>query len=149
MDFIVVISMMVIFFLGYRLIDIVFNNVSHLTDIDNSLSLDTKENVLLYTSESDFEIVKEYLKDKPLNCILIKDMSYLVTWVDYNYLIAASKSDLDNLTICTICLNRLGLKKIVALCNSPSSKKFYEDNHIPYLLDSNLSIIFLVTFLFN
>ena len=149
MDFIVIASMMVIFLLGYKLIDVVFNNVPRFTKADDSLSIVTKENILLYTSESDFEELKAFFEDKPLNCILLKDMGYLDTSVNYNYFIAASKSDLDNITISIICLKKLRLKKLVALCNLPSNKRLYEENHIPYLFGSNLSIVFLATFLIN
>lgn len=150
MDLILLVSFIIIIILGYKLIDVVFDKVFPDIEIIDVPSFTGEDNALLFANKFfDKGVVEDLFKGKKLNCIFLEEIKDLDTSIRYKYLIAAGDSDLDNMTICSICSKMLGVEKFIAICNASNNRKVYEDNHIPYLFASDISIISLALFLFN
>ncbi len=150
MDFILIISFIIIVALGYKLIDVVFDKVFPDLEIVNESNFTIGDNALLFTNKYfDKEVLEDLFKEKNLNCVFLQEINSLDTTMKYKYLIAAGDSDFDNMTLCAICSKILGVEKYVAICNYSYNKKIYEDNHIPYLFGSDINIISMALFLFK
>ncbi|TJX12807.1 hypothetical protein E9840_11890 [Tissierella creatinini] len=150
MDYILIISFIIIAALVYKLIDVVFDNASASLEMEDKEWFPRGDNALLFANKSfNKEELEELLKKRDLNGVFIEEINNLDTKMKYNYLIAAGDSDFDNITLCTICSKMLGVEKYVAICNYSYNKKIYEDNHIPYLFGSDINIISLALFLFK
>ncbi|MDD4088595.1 MAG: hypothetical protein PHS04_11440 [Tissierellia bacterium] len=147
--FIVVITMIIIFLLGFKFIDKIYSIAIPSEKAKSSTDFIQFENALIYGNKPDRKELSNFFKNKNINCIFLEEIYNLDMSISYSYLIAAGKSDLDNLMICTICSKMMGTKKIIALCNCSYNKKIYEDNHIPYLFNNDISVVFLASCLFT
>ncbi|MFA9423777.1 MAG: hypothetical protein ACERLG_09375 [Sedimentibacter sp.] len=143
MDYIIVILLIVIFFIGFVFIDKIYSIAKPVESTipvfyptyPNNISND----VLIY-GDSDFCIdISNILEQNRLHSEILYDINNLDKSCSYNLLIAVSKSDLDNLTICAIGTKMMGIKKVLSLCNQQYNKKIYEENSIPYLCNSSIS----------
>lgn len=150
-DLIIIITMICIFFLGFvffnKLSVIVnpneFNNSSH-----NHRYQFSEKALILGNINIAYEIA-DNLKKRNISYEIIQDMYQLELTESFDYLIALSENDLDNLMICSICKKFMGINRDIAICNLNYNKKIYEDNKIPYLPKDNLSADLVVSSLLN
>lgn len=137
MDYIIAVLMIAIFLIGFVFIDKIYSianpvefngDTYYLSAADNNLT-----DVLIY-GDSDFCIdISDALKQNNLYSEILYDINKLDKSCSYKFLVAVSKSDLDNLTICAIGTKMMGINKVLAICNQQYNKKIYEENHIQYL----------------
>lgn len=137
MDYIIAVLMIAIFLIGFVFIDKIYSianpvelngDAFYQSAADNNLT-----DVLIY-GDSDFCIdISETLEQNNFNTEILYDINKLDKSCLYKFLIAVSKSDLDNLTICAIGTKMMGINKVLAICNQQYNKKIYEENHIQYL----------------
>lgn len=137
MDYIIAVLMISIFFIGFVFIDKIYSIANPVEfngeEFYQSASDNNLIDVLIY-GDSDFCMeISDALKQKKLYSEVLYDINKLDKSCSYKFLIAVSKSDLDNLTICAIGTKMMGINKVLAICNQQYNKKIYEENHIQYL----------------
>lgn len=144
LNVIIIIFLIMIFPLGYQFINKffdVFDVVDPIESCSEEKKVGSMENnskkALILGNDTD-EFVR-LLRKQDISCTVITDSNLLLDPSNsYDYLIAVSHSDLDNLMTCSIGSKRMGIKRMIALCNFSYNRKIYEDNHIPYLYGENM-----------
>lgn len=137
MDYIIAILMISLFFIGFVFINKIHSIANPVgfneEEFYHSASKSNLTDVLIY-GDSDFCMeISDALKQNKLYSEVLYDINKLDKSCSYKFLVAVSKSDLDNLTICAIGTKMMGINKVLATCNQQYNKKIYEENHIPYL----------------
>ncbi len=143
MDYIIAIFLIAIFFIGFVFIDKIYSianpvelNINTFYPSDYNI---ISKDVLIY-GDSDFCIdISNILEQNRLHSEILYDINNIDKSCSYRLLIAVSKSDLDNLTLCTIGTKMMGINKVLSLCNQQYNKKIYEENNIPYLCNGSIS----------
>jgi len=133
--------MICIFFLGFVFINKLsvivnprkFNNSFH----DQRYQF--SEKALIFGNINIIDEIAADLKKRNILSKIIQDTSQLEYTESFDYLIALSEHDLDNLMVCSICKKFMGINQDIAICNLNYNKKVYEDNKILYLLKENLT----------
>lgn len=143
MDYIIIITMIVVFLTGFVFLDeicVLFSPNDMQDDLygEKSSAHDSKHALVFGIPPYSTDIVK-ILKNKSISYTLIQNANDLDKSGSYNYLFAVHESDLENLMFCSIGKNMMGIKQIVALCNCSYNKKIFEDNNILYLCKDNFS----------
>lgn len=142
MNYILVVSMIAVFLIGFIFIDDIYkiaDPIEFAEDASYQPCYDNKLTQALIYGDSDFCIdISQNLQQHNICSEILYDINQLDKSCPYKFLIAASKSDLDNLTICAIGLKMMGINKILAVCNQQYNRKIYEENHILYLSADNL-----------
>ncbi len=146
MDFIIIFSMIIIFLLGFVFINklSVIINPSEFDDNEYQQKPDMKTALIF----GDIDIIDEIsyiLENYNISNTIINDINELVKSDSYNYLIALSASDFDNIMICSIGKKMMGIDNIIALCNISYYKKIYDDNNIKHLNLNNISASLVVS----
>ena len=151
MNVIIIIFLIIVFPLGYQFINKFFDMIDPIESYSEERRAGSMENnskkALILGNDTD-EFVR-LLNKQAISCTVITDSNLLDPSNFYDYLIAVSHSDLDNLITCSIGSKRMGIKKIIALCNFSYNRKIYEDNHIPYLYGENIEATRFVTTLLS
>lgn len=142
MDYIIAVLMIAIFLIGFVFIDKIYS-IANPVELNGDTFYQSADNnltdVLIY-GDSNFCIdISDTLKQNNFNSEILYDINKLDKSCSYKFLIAVSKSDLDNLTICTIGTKMMGINKVLAICNQQYNKKIYEENHIQYLSTNCIS----------
>ncbi|MDF2677230.1 MAG: hypothetical protein K0Q97_1548 [Bacillota bacterium] len=151
-DFIIVISMICIFFSGFVFINKLsaIVNPNEFNDAASQKPLHLiSERALIIGNISIINEIVTVLKKRNISAEIIQDMYQLEITDPFDYLIAVSENDLDNLMICSICKKFMGINQDIAICNLIYNTKIYEDNQIPYLLKENLTADLIVSSLLN
>ncbi len=153
MNFIIIASIIAIFFINFYFIDEIFKIAE--TPAENTedyyqTKSGNNSSTALISGDSDicYEI-SELLKQNNISSLILNDVDQLRYMYPYDYLIAANKSDLNNLTICSIGMKMVGINKAISICNQHYNKKIYEENNIPYLFGDNLTASDIVCKLLN
>lgn len=150
-DLIIIISMICIFFLGFVFINklSVIINPNEFNNAFNEQQYTFSEKALILGNINIADEIVAGLKKQNITAKIIQDMFQLEITESFDYLIALSENDLDNLMICSICKQFMGINKDISICNLAYNKKIYEDNKIPYLLKENLTADLVVSSLLN
>ncbi|MDW5299260.1 MAG: hypothetical protein SA378_03870 [Sedimentibacter sp.] len=145
MDYIIAVLMIIIFLIGFVFIDKIYNIANPVEFNKNAFyqfsDYNSLTGALIYGDKnSDFcTAISDVLKQYNINSEILNDINILDNSSSYKYLVAVSKSDLDNLTICAIGRKMMDINNILAICNQKYNKKIYEENHIAYLTGDILS----------
>ena len=153
MDYIIVVLTIAVFLIGFVFIDKIYsiaNPVEFNGDTFYQFSDCSSLTDALIYGDSDFcTDISDVLKQYNINSEILNDINILDKSRSYKYLIAVSKSDLDNLTICAIGTKMMDINNVLAICNQQYNKKIYEENHITYLTRDILSAIDIAHTLLN
>ncbi|MBP1926069.1 hypothetical protein J2Z76_001933 [Sedimentibacter acidaminivorans] len=153
MDFIIVISMIIIFYLGFIFIDkicVLLNPKDFIIDDKNSiLNTNSSQDILLFgDNEISFDIAK-ILENYNISYSMITKTNEINEFKSYKFIFAVDKFDLENLMICSLGKKMMNSTEFIAICNCPYNKKIFEDNHIPYLYGDNIQASQIVKILFS
>lgn len=140
MNYAVIISIILVFFLGFAFIDkiccIAFQlNTPEAKDICDS-EIKNEKALIFGNQQISLNIVK-LLEKYDIASISIHDINELNMSDSYSYLFAVDDRDFENLMICSICSKKMGIKKIISVCNYHYNKKIFEDYQIKYLLKAD------------
>jgi len=155
MDYLIAVLLIAVFLLGFVFIDKIYsiaNPVDYNDDTFYQFSdYNSLADALIYgDGDSNFcTDICDVLKQYNINSEIINDIDILNKSCSYKYLIAVSKSDLDNLTICAIGTKMMDINNVLAICNQQYNKNIYEENHITYLTRDVLSAIDIARTLLN
>lgn len=141
MDYIIIISMIFIFLLGFVFIDKVCCIIQPANELEtkNSYNDEIKTEKALIFGKLPISLnIMELLDKYDVAYALIKDINELNISYSYNYLFAVDDNDFENLMICSICKKMMGINKIISVCNLSNNKKIFEDNHIKYLFGTDI-----------
>ncbi len=145
MDILIILSVIAVSIVNYIFIDKIFS-IAELK-YDESEKFNTPENeehALLFGEASQCYEIADILQEYGILSEILSDINKLDKSCTYSYLAAVNTSDLENLTICSIGMKMMEVKRVIALCNKYYNKKIYEDNQIPYLCGSDISAAYLV-----
>lgn len=152
MDYIIIISMIIVFIFGFVFIDkisVLIDPVDfNLDDINEVHSNKESEMVLIYGDLAISRDIIKLLEKYSISFMIIKNADELNNLDSFKYLIAVDELDLENLVVCSLCRKMMGITEIISICNFSYNKKIFEDNHIPYLCGDNISAFQLVSTLF-
>ncbi len=142
MKFFIIISTIIIFYLGFIFIDKICALFEPIDFTDNKMNTAPNSNesldVLLFGSNKISSDIAEILDRLNITYKLIKNTSELNNNDSYKYIFAVDKLDLENLMICSLCKKIMGVTNFLAICNCSYNKKIFEDNHIPYLFGEDI-----------
>lgn len=150
MDYFIAILMMGIFFLGFVFIDNIYSIAATDTKVKEMNLTESKKVKALILGDIVFssEIKKILEEEYDISSIIVPDTKDLNKSEKYEYVLAVSKLDLENLMLCSISANMMNVKNIIAICNNSYNKKIYEDNNFSYLY-GNVSSYQLVSTFFS
>ncbi|WP_312701091.1 hypothetical protein [Sedimentibacter sp.] len=143
MNFLIITSIIAIFFINLYFIDEIFKIVEPPavnTDDGYKANLFCNTKMALISGDTDICIeLSELLEQNNVSSLISNDIEQSCHTYHYDYLIAVYKSDLDNLTICSIGIKVLGVSKVISVCNQHYNKRIYEENNIPYLFGDSFT----------
>ena len=146
MEFVLGILLIALYFAGFIFIDKIYKiaNPSEEKDVASQAneSKSVKE-TLLYGDRDCCEEISKSLDKYGISSEIFYDLNDINMSKSYRFLIAASKSDLDNLTVCSIGIKMMDIKKVFAVCNQTYNKKIYEENNISIFSSTSASDIAL------
>lgn len=152
MDYIIIICMIVVFLLGFFVIDkfgSLIDPIEFALDDENLVhSKENLEKVLVFGNLSISKDILKLLEKQNISYTTIKSTNDIDKYFSYKYLIAVDELDLENLFICNVGKKMMGITEIIAICNFAYNKKIFEDNHIPYLCGDNITASQIVSSLF-
>lgn len=155
MDYIIAIFIIAIYLIGFVFIDKIYsiaNPVEFKEDTFYQFSdYNSLTDALIYGDE-DYDFctdISDVLKQYNINSEILNDINILNKSRSYKYLVAVSKSDLDNLTICAIGTKMMDINNVLAICNQQYNKKIYKENQIAYLTRDIISAIDIAHTLLN
>ncbi len=141
MNLILVISMIMIFYLGFIFIDkicVLFDPIDFPVNEDNTVSNSNKSMQCLIFGNNNISLdIAKFLDKLSFNYSSIKNIHELKNLDSYNYIFAVDKLDLENLIICSLS-KKNNSTKFIAICNCSYNRKIFEDNNIPYLFGENI-----------
>lgn len=141
MKFILVVSMIIIFYLGFIFIDkicMLFDPINFYDSKTNStLSPNKSIQCLIFGNNNISLDIAKFLDKFNFHYTLINNINELNNLDSYNYVFAVDKLDLENLIICSLS-KKMNTIKFIAICNCSYNKKIFEDNHIQYLFGDNI-----------
>lgn len=153
MDYFIIISVIVVFFLGFIFIDkicLLIEPNDFAIEEKNVIVSDKKsDKVLLFGNHSILKDILIFLEKRNISYTIITNTNELNKSDSYKYLLAIDELDLENLVICSLGKKLMGIPEIIAICNDAYNKKIFEDNHIPYLCGENISAYQLISTLFS
>lgn len=142
MKFIIVVSIVIIFYLGFIFIDkicVLFDPIDFTNEKTNEgLGSNKSIKVLLFGSNRVSSDISSILDKLNIPYTLIKNTNELKSFDSYKYIFAVDKLDLENLMICSLGKKMMGATEFIAICNCSYNKKIFEDNNIPYLFGDNI-----------
>ncbi len=145
MDILIILSVIAISIVNYIFIDKIFSIAELQYDEPEKFNIPGNEkNALLFGEASICLEIANILQKYGIPSEILSDINKLDKSCSYSYLAAVNTSDLENLTICSIGIKMMEVKRIIALCNKYYNKKIYEDNQIPYLFGSDINAAYLV-----
>lgn len=142
MNIIVIISVVAIFIINYKFIDIIYDIAEPTAKNSNKTNICANENkkiALLFGDSNLCREISDLLNQYNVSTHMLYDISELDQSFQYDYLVAVNEFDLENLTICSLGLKMMEIKFVLALCNKKYNQKIYKDNKIPYLTGINLT----------
>lgn len=143
MDFIIIVSMIFIFYLGFIFIEkicVIINPIDFTADKTNAvLCADESKKILLFGGCEISSDIAKILDKLNMSYTLITNTNDLNKFNSYKYIFAVDKLDLENLMICSLGKKMMGVTEFIAICNCAYNKKIFEDNHIPYLYGDTIS----------
>jgi len=152
MDYIIIVCMIVIFLLGFFVIDkfdALIDPIEFALDDENIVhSKENSKKVLVFGNLSISKDILILLEKQNISYTTIKNTNELDKYNSYKYLIAVDELDLENLFICSLGKKMMGITEIIAICNFSYNKKIFEDNHVPYLCGDNITASQIVSSLF-
>jgi len=152
MDYIIVITMIIVFLLGFVAIDkfcALIDPIEFALDDENIVQSNKKsEKVLVFGNHAISKDIIKLLERQNISYTIIKSTNEINKYNSYEYLIAVDELDLENILICSLGKKMKGTKEIIAICNCAYNKKIFEDNHIPYLCGDNITASQIVSSLF-
>lgn len=152
MDYIIIICMIVVFFLGFFAIDkfsALIDPIEFALDDENIVqSKEKSERVLVFGNLAISKDIIKLLEKRNISYAVINSTNELNEYSSYKYLIAIDELDLENLLICSFGKKMMGITEIIAICNFAYNIKIFEDNHIPYLCGDNITASQIVSSLF-
>ncbi len=145
MDILIILSVIAISIVNYIFIDKIFSIAELQYDEPEKFNISGNEkNALLFGEASLCREIADILQKYGIPSEILSDINKLDKSCAYSYLAAVNTSDLENLTICSIGIKMMEVKRVIALCNKYYNKKIYEDNQIPYLCGSDINAAYLV-----
>ncbi|HCX62918.1 hypothetical protein [Sedimentibacter sp.] len=153
MNFIIIASIIAVFFINFYFIDEIFKIVElpaeNTVDICQTKSFNNMRTALICGDIDICHELSELLEQHNVSSIISNDKVQLCHPYPYDYLIVVHSSDLDNLTICSIGMKIFGINNVISICNQQYNKRIYEENNIPYLFRNNLTASDIVYKLLN
>ena len=153
MNFLIITSIIAIFFINFYFIDEIFKIIEPpAVNTDDGYKANSFYNTKMALISVDTDIcieLSELLEQNNVSSLISNDIEHSCHIYHYDYLIAVYKSDLDNLTICSIGMKILEVSKVISVCNQHYNKRIYEENNIPYLYGDNLTATDIVDRLLN
>ena len=145
MDILIILSVIAISIVNYIFIDKIYSIAELQYDEPEKFNIPGNEkNALLFGEASLCREIADILQKYGIPSEILSDINKLDKSCAYSYLAAVNTSDLENLTICSIGIKMMEVKRVIALCNKYYNKKIYEDNQIPYLCGSDINAAYLV-----
>lgn len=143
MNFIIITSIIAIFFINFYFIDEIFKiadpPAERTNDIHHTKLFENSKTALISGDTDICYEISELLKKHNISSRISDNTEEFCQLYPYDYLVAVYKSDLDNLTICSVGIKMLGVNRVVSVCNQHYNKKIYEENSIPYLFGADLT----------
>ena len=133
MEFVIGISLIALYFIGFIFIDKIYKIANPCEEKDVASQKNENKSIketLLYGDRDCCEEISKSLDKYGISSEIFYDLNDINMSKSYRFLIAASKSDLDNLTVCSIGTKMMEINKVFAVCNQPYNKKIYEENNI-------------------
>lgn len=153
MIFILVVSIIIIFYLGFIFIDkicVLFDPIDFPINNNNTiLSSNISIQCLIMGNNNISLDIAKILDKLDITYTLIDNTNELSNYDSYKYIFAVNNLDLENLMICSLAKKMMGATEFIAICNCSYNKKIFEDNQIPYLFGDNIQASQIVKTLFS
>jgi len=145
MDILIILSVIAVSIINYIFIDKIFSIAELKYDEPEKFNAPGNEKYALLFGEASLCCeIADILQEYGILSEILSDINKLDKSCAYSYLAAVNTSDLENLTICSIGMKMMEVKRVIALCNKYYNKKIYEDNQIPYICGSDINAAYLV-----
>jgi len=142
MKFVLVVSMIIIFYLGFIFIDklcVLFDPIYfHASEKDTVFYSNQTMLCLIFGNNNISLDISKILDKSNISYTLINNLNELNNLDSYKYIFAVNKLDLENLMIYSLAKKAIDDFEFIAICNCSYNKKIFEDNHIPYLFGDNI-----------
>lgn len=151
MDAIIILTVIAVFFINFIFIDNIYKIVDSPVEPvrlpNKSFDGPLKEALILGDDEVCRKI-SDLLNKYNIASDIINDIDDIDKAYPYKYVLAVFNDDLENLTVCTIAVNVMGINNTLAICNKKYNQKIYDENHI-ITLSSYASAFEIVSLLIN
>lgn len=152
MEAIIIISVIVVFFINLYFIDsiykIVDGPVAVSTNTSNENFIGSLKDALIMGDNETCQKISNLLYKHNITTDILNDIDDIDKSYPYKYVLAVFDDDLENLTICTIAINIMGINNALAICNKIYNQKIYDENHI-ITFNNNASAFEIVSLLLN
>ncbi|GEM_PF-3274031 len=134
MTLIVGLSTIVLFILGYYIMDHIDQFIQNNVGISNKnlchekvKDREEKNRILIYGKNELTELVEDYCNSQRYEYQQITDVCYIDPETKYRCLLALSYNDADNLTVSSIGFKIYSISNVTALCNNQENLKMYKE----------------------
>lgn len=148
---IIILSVIAIFLINLIFIDkiykIIDNPVEQVKLPKKNIDVSLREALIL----GDGEIcrnISDLLNRQNIASDILNDIDEIDKSYPYKYVLAVFNDDLENLTVCSIAINMMGINNTLAICNKKYNQKIYDENKI-ITLNSCASALDIVSLLLN
>lgn len=151
MQWIILISILVLFTFGYFIMDMLDNFLASslcFSETKNSIPEKHDHDTLVF-GKPDISIdIYKLLEKEKIWFDKAETINEFNQSHPYKYLFAVDKTDLENIMICSLCERlKCGVRKI-AILNDIENRNVYEKYHIPFLYADKITAIQIVSALF-